>query len=90
MLDMFRDVWQAMTPEQQKGISWIALKGDRVLGESADGDMMALGIAAVDVAAKHRSENYGEYREQVIAICQGMAKGLLDGGIDFYLKRPTP
>lgn len=88
MIDMFQDLWAAMTPEQQKGISWMAYdrNSERHLGEADNGDLMHMLIACLDATAKARSDNYEEYRDQVSALCQGAAIGLLDGGINYYLR----
>ena len=42
---------------------------------------------ALDAFAKANSTNYEEYRDQVVALCQGTASGLLDGGIDYYFRK---
>lgn len=86
MIDAFKDIWDAMTPEQREGIAWIARKGDRVIGEGSDEDMLGIAIAAIDQMAKFRADTYEEYREHVIAAAHGLATGLLDGGIDWYLR----
>lgn len=88
MIDMFKDLWDAMTPDQQKGISWIATNGTKTIGDTDRDDLMELAIAAINSVAKQRSDNYEDYREQVIAMCQGIGTGLLDGGIDYYVRGP--
>jgi hypothetical protein len=83
---MFKDVWDAMTPQQKEGISWLAMKDERILGDCNDGDMMGLAISALCYTARNRATSYEEYVEQVVAMCQGMAKGALDGGLEFYTR----
>ncbi len=87
MLDMFKDLWDAMTPEQQEGICWIALKGDRRIGEGSDNEFLHLAIACVDCVAKCRSTNFQEYQDQVIEMCKGIGQGLCEGGEEYYFNK---
>lgn len=87
MIDMFRQVFDAMTPDQQSQLSWIAVEGERYVGEMQQDDILRLAAACIDKLAKSRSENYKEYCEEVAAICQGLAQGFIQGGEDFYLQQ---
>jgi len=88
VIEMFQDLWAAMTPKQREGICWLAEKDGELYGEGSDTQMMSLAIAAINALARDRSTNYEEYRQEVIELCQGAAKGLLDGGITYYLQNP--
>lgn len=102
MVDMFNDLWEAMTDEQKKGISWLATgvtnRGEVIAyGDTSLESWMDFIATAANSLARERSTNYEEYQEQVIALCKGIASGLLEGGIQPYLregnsnewKRPT-
>ena len=90
-VDLFRDVYDAMNKRQRQEISWLAIEGEgedaRVLGEGSWNQMIAISAAAIDEAAKCKSDTYEDYREEVIAILKGLGEGMLDGGMDYYMKR---
>lgn len=87
MIDAFKDLWDAMDEKQRDGIAWMAVKDDRVLGRGEDNDLIKIGCAAFNEVARFRSTNYQEYQDQVVALAKGLASGLLDGGIEYYLRK---
>lgn len=87
MIDLFRQVYDSMSPEQQGKLSWIAVEGERYVGEMQEADILKLAAACIDKLAKIRSENYQEYCQEVAASCQGLAQGFIQGGEEYYLQR---